>query len=146
MGAEKTMPTKILAIDDDAAMTELLTLLLKSHGFEVTTANSSEKGIDLIRKIRPDIILLDLMMPQMDGWETCKKIRKFSNIPIVVLSALNNPGMVASALDAGADDYLIKPVPSSILVAHIKNLARRNTAKLNPSKSMMRSPTKPIFS
>ncbi|MBT3320697.1 MAG: response regulator transcription factor [Anaerolineae bacterium] len=140
------MPTKILAIDDDAAMTELLTLLLKSHGFEVTTANSSEKGIDLIRKIRPDIILLDLMMPQMDGWETCKKIRKFSNIPIVVLSALNNPGMVASALDAGADDYLIKPVPSSILVAHIKNLARRNTAKLNPSKSMMRSPTKPIFS
>ncbi|MBT3315231.1 MAG: response regulator transcription factor [Anaerolineae bacterium] len=140
------MPTKILAIDDDTAMTELLTLLLKSHGFEVTTANSSEKGIELIPQIKPDIILLDLMMPQMDGWETCKKIRKFSNIPIVVLSALNNPGMVASALDAGADDYLIKPVPSSILVAHIKNLARRSTAKLNPSKSMMRTSTETIFS
>ncbi len=82
----------------------------------------------------------------MDGWETCKKIRKFSNIPIVVLSALNNPGMVASALDAGADHYLIKPVPSSILVAHIKNLARRSTAKLNPSKSMMRTSTETILS
>ena len=140
------MLTKILAIDDDTAMTELLALLLKSHGFEITTANSGEKGIELIQQIRPDIILLDLMMPQMDGWETCKKIRKFSKTPIIVLSALNNPGMVASALDAGADDYLIKPVPSSILIAHIKNLARRNTAQLNPSKSMMRNSTEPIFS
>ena len=140
------MLTKILAIDDDTAMTELLALLLKSHGFEITTANSGEKGIELIQQIRPDIILLDLMMPQMDGWETCKKIRKFSKTPIIVLSALNNPGMVASALDAGADDYLIKPVPSSILIAHIKNLARRNTAQLNPYKSMMRNSTEPVFS
>ncbi|MCP4140407.1 MAG: response regulator [Chloroflexi bacterium] len=140
------MPTKILAIDDDSAMTELLTLLLKSHGFEVTTTNSGEKGFELIQQIKPDVILLDLMMPKMDGWETCKKIRKFCKTPIVVLSALNNPGMVASALDAGADDYLIKPVPSSILVAHIKNLTRRNTAQLNPSKSMMRTQKKPVLS
>lgn len=125
------MPIRVLAIDDDIAMTELLTVLLQSHGFEIMTENSGSDGIETIKKGNPDIILLDLMMPGMDGWETCKIIRSFSNIPIVVLSALNNPGMVASALDAGADDYLIKPVPSSILVAHIKNLARRATGALS---------------
>ena len=132
MMLEKHMPIKILAIDDDTAMTELLTVLLESRDFEITTANSGKEGISLIKQINPDIILLDLMMPEMDGWETCKKIRDFSNTPIVVLSALNNPDMVASALDAGADDYLIKPVPSSLLQAHIRNLARRTTGELKP--------------
>ncbi len=139
------MTIKILAIDDDTAMTELLTILLQSHDFEVTTTNSGEEGIGLISQIRPDIILLDLMMPNMDGWDTCKKIRTFSNTPIIVLSALNNPGMVASALDAGADDYLIKPVPSSLLVAHIKTLARRSTGQLKPYPNMM-NVTNPVYS
>ncbi len=66
------------------------------------------------------------MMPEMDGWEVCKAIREFSNLPILILSALDNPGMVAAALDAGADDYLIKPVPSGVLIAHINNLLRRS--------------------
>jgi two-component system KDP operon response regulator KdpE len=139
------MTIKILAIDDDTAMTELLTLLLQSHDFEIATANSGQEGIKLIPQIKPDIILLDLMMPNMDGWDTCKKIRAFSNIPIIVLSALNNPGMVASALDAGADDYLIKPVPSSLLVAHIKTLARRSTGQLRPYPDMM-NVTNPVYS
>ncbi len=139
------MPTKILAIDDDIAMTELLTLLLWSREFEITTSNNSKEGIALVRKINPNIILLDLMMPNIDGWETCKKIRKFSNIPIMVLSALDNPGMVASALDAGADDYLIKPVPSNLLIAHIRNLTRRSTGQLTPSPSMI-DISKPRFS
>ena len=137
------MTIKILAIDDDTAMTDLLIILLKSYNFKIATANSGKEGIDLIRKTQPDIILLDLMMPDMDGWETCKRIRGFSNTPIVVLSALNNPGMIASALDAGADDYLIKPVPSSILVAHIKNLARRSTGQLRPYSNMMEISRKP---
>ncbi len=136
------MPIKVLAIDDDTAMTELLTLLLQTHSFEITTANSGQEGIALLKKKNPDIVLLDLMMPGMDGWEVCKQIRSFSNIPIVVLSALNNPGMVASALDAGADDYLIKPVPSSILVAHLKNLARRSTSQLGQLPSV----SNPAFS
>ena len=140
------MTIKILAIDDDTAMTELLTLLLQPHDFEVVTVNSGKEGIDLLQQIRPDIILLDLMMPEMDGWETCKKIRAFSNTPIVILSALNNPGMVASALDAGADDYLIKPVSGSILIAHIKNLARRSTAQLTPYSNIVNHASKPVFS
>ncbi len=116
---------KVLIIDDDPAMTELLCLLLKAATLKVITANSGQEGIHLIHTESPDIIVLDLMMPEMDGYEVCQQIRAFSAIPILVLSALDMPGMVSKALDAGADDYLIKPVTSSILVAHLNNLLRR---------------------
>ncbi|NQU30444.1 MAG: response regulator [Anaerolineae bacterium] len=139
------MPFKVLAIDDDIAMTELLTLLLQSQNFEIKTANNGPDGIELLREIKPDIILLDLMMPGMDGWETCKKIRSFGNIPIIVISALNNPEIVASALDAGADDFLVKPIPNKVLVAHIKNLARRATGQFGPISQLVNT-SKPTFS
>ncbi len=119
------MTKKVLAIDDDSAMTELLTLLLRTHGFNILTANTGEDGVAITRKDPPDVIILDLMMPGMDGWEVCTEIRTFSNVPILVFSALDSPGMVASALDAGADDYLVKPVPSGTLVAHLNKLIRR---------------------
>ena len=120
------MPIKVLAIDDDVAMTDLLSLLLRTNKFDVITANNGADGIALVKHATPDIVLLDMMMPEMDGWQVCEEIRKFSNIPVLVLSALNKPGLVASALDAGADDYLIKPVPSNILIAHIKNLTKHS--------------------
>jgi len=132
------MTIKILAVNDDPAMAELLTFLLQSYNFEIKTASSASEGIQLIQQLRPNIILLDLMMADINGWDTCRKIRGFSNIPILVLSAINNPEIVARALDAGADDYLIKPISSSLLVAHIKNLARRSTAELRPLTNMMR--------
>lgn len=140
------MPIRVLTIDDDPAMTELLTLLLQIHQFDAITANNGHDGIALVKTAAPDIVLLDMMMPQMDGWQVCEEIRKFSNVPIVVLSALNNPAMVASALDAGADDYLIKPVPSSILIAHIKNLVRRSsgTGNLRPDAASLQGGT--VFS
>jgi DNA-binding response OmpR family regulator len=119
------MTIKVLAIDDDPAMTELLNLLLMTQGFEVKTANSGEEGIKLIREYEPDIIILDLMMPGMSGWQVCSEARRISNVPILILSALDNPGNVATALDSGADDYLVKPVPSGMLVAHINKLTRR---------------------
>jgi two-component system response regulator MtrA len=119
------MPIKVLAIDDDPAMTELLTLLLKTHGFDVLTANTGEDGVTQVQEYKPDVVILDLMMPGMDGWQVCSAVRKFSNVPILIFSALDSPGMVASALDAGADDYLVKPVPSGVLVAHVKKLTRR---------------------
>ncbi|MDI6770598.1 MAG: response regulator [Anaerolineales bacterium] len=119
------MSLKVLAIDDDPAMTELLTLLLKARGFEVFTANTGDDGIRMVRENLPDVVILDLMMPGVDGWQVCARVREFSSTPILILSALDNPGMVASALDAGADDYLIKPVPSSVLIAHLNNLTRR---------------------
>jgi DNA-binding response OmpR family regulator len=120
------MTIKILVIDDDNAVTDLLSVLLRSQGFEVTATNNSADGVGLVRQDQPDLIILDLMMPEMDGWEVCRAVRAFSQTPIIVLSALNDPSMVASVLDAGADDYLTKPTPSRILVAHINRLLRRN--------------------
>jgi DNA-binding response OmpR family regulator len=126
---------KILVIDDDPAMTELLKILLQPTVNRVLTANSGMEGVDLARQFDPNVIILDLMMPELDGWQVCSIIRGFSKVPILILSALDNPGMVARALDAGADDYLIKPVPSGVLHAHIKNLVRRATGELqsNPA-------------
>ena len=119
------MALKVLLIDDDPAMTELLALLLKTHGYLPLEAFSGEDGVRHIHSDSPDVVILDLMMPGMDGWQVCGEVRKFSNVPILILSALDNPGLVARALDAGADDYLVKPVPSGVLVAHLNQLTRR---------------------
>ena len=117
---------KILVIDDDPAMTDLLKLLLEQASSAILTANTGPDGIQLAKTEHPDVIILDLMMPDMSGWQVSKAVREFSKVPILILSALDSPGLVAAALDAGADDYLIKPVPSNVLVAHINNLVRRN--------------------
>ena len=122
------MPKTVLTIDDDTAITELLAMLLSTHGYDVLTANTGDAGIEIIKEKKPNIVVLDLMMPGVDGWQVCKRVREFSNVPIVVLSALDDPDMIASALDAGADDYLVKPVSSSILVAHLNRLISRTGA------------------
>jgi DNA-binding response OmpR family regulator len=137
--------TKIIVIDDDTAVTDLLSVLLNSHGFDVRVTNNSTEGMGMIREEEFDLVILDLMMPEMDGWEICKEVRSFSQVPIIVLSALNDPSMVASVLDAGADDYLTKPTPSRILVAHINRLTRRNgTAPLPASTNILTNPPKPL--
>ena len=128
------MALKVLIIDDDPALTELLTLLLRTRGMDAYMANSGEDGIKLIRGVAPDVVILDLMMPGMDGWQVCTEVRSFSNVPILILSALDSPGMVASALDAGADDYLVKPVPSGVLLAHLNTLTRRANTENSPRK------------
>lgn len=121
--------TRILVIDDDQAMTEMLRLVLEPNAFEVLVAHSGPEGIEATRKLTPEVVVLDLLMPGMDGWEVCKEIRTFSQVPILVLSAISKPGIIARALDEGADDYLLKPMPSSVLIAHLKRLARRARAE-----------------
>jgi DNA-binding response OmpR family regulator len=133
------MPIKILVIDDDSAVTDLLSLLLKSQGFDVAATNSSTDGLSMIRDDSPDVVVLDLMMPEMDGWQICKTVREFSQVPIIILSALNDPSMIASVLDAGADDYLTKPTPSRVLVAHINRLVHR-TGPLHAGTSVSTRP------
>ena len=120
------MSVQLLVIDDDSAVTDLLSLLLRSHGFEVVATNNSTEGLTMIRDNAPDVVILDLMMPDMDGWQICKAVREFSQVPIIILSALNDPSMIASVLDAGADDYLTKPTPSRVLIAHINRLVNRS--------------------
>lgn len=123
------MLTKVLVIDDDPDMTDLLSLLLNRRDFDVISCNSGEEGVQKARNESPDVIILDLMMKGMDGWQVCTAVRKFSSIPIIILSALDNPGMVVSALDAGADDFLTKPVSSGLLVSRLNTLTRRTSSK-----------------
>lgn len=127
------MPLKILTIDDDPAITDLISLLLRSYGLDVIVANDGEHGLELARTQNPDLIMLDLTMPGMDGWQVCKEIRAGSKVPIIVLSALDDPSVISTVLDAGADDYMVKPVPSSVLIAHINNLTRRAHVENNVS-------------
>jgi DNA-binding response OmpR family regulator len=119
------MPLKVLSIDDDPDMTKLLSLLLDGYGLEVISANVGRLGLELAHSEKPDVIVLDLMMPGLnDGWALCKAIRSFSRVPIIILSALDDPASIAAGLDAGADDYLVKPVPGNVLVACIHKFTR----------------------
>jgi two-component system KDP operon response regulator KdpE len=131
------MPIKILIIDDDLAITELLNMLLRTHGFDVITSNSGVEGVQFAQEKLPQVVLLDLMMPDMDGWQICKAIRLFSNMPILILSAINDPRMVASVLDVGADDFLVKPVPSSVLVAHLRKMVRQTGSLRAPEINVL---------
>lgn len=107
-------------------------MLLQTHGFDVLTANFAREAIQIVREKQPQAVILDLMMPDMDGRQVCRAIREFSNVPIIILSALNDPETVANALDSGADDYLVKPVPSDVLAAHLNRLIKR-TGRLSMS-------------
>ncbi len=134
------MNLSVLLISDDAAMTEMLAGVLFSRRFDVTTVVGTEAALQVITDNPPHIVVLDLTGPQLDGRDTCRAIRLASNVPILVLSALNEPSIVARMLDAGADDYLVKPVPVSVLIAHLRKLARRTGAlglgKPEPAKSI----------
>lgn len=118
------MATKLLVIDDDLILSDTLKTILEPQGFDVQVANSGVEGIQAVRDWNPDVILLDLMMPEMDGWQVCRSIREFSQTPVLVLSAVINPEMVARALDEGANDYMVKPAPTGVLASRLKRLAR----------------------
>ncbi len=117
-------------IDDDKVLTDMLKISLEPDTFDVITANSGEDGLAAARQQRPEVIILDLVMPGMSGWQVGKAIREDSRVPILVLSALDKPEVVTNALNEGADDFLIKPVSIEMLVAHINNLSRRARAEM----------------
>ena len=117
--------SSVLVIDNDVALTELLKATLEPKTFIVHTAHEVKEGINSVNQLNPDVIVLDLYLPEKDGPQVCRDIREFSNTPILILSVLNNPDAIARALDEGADDYLIKPVSSGVLIAHLKKLIRR---------------------
>lgn len=116
---------QVLVIDDDPTITTLYQNILPPQGFDVLVANSGPEGVQAARKLQPDVIVLDLIMPGMTGWEVCREIRTFSQTPILVLSAVVDAGEETRALDAGADDYLVKPIPRGILAARLRRLAQQ---------------------
>jgi DNA-binding response OmpR family regulator len=134
--------TRVLVIDDDKILTDMLKLSLGSLSFDVITTNSGEEGIRAARQQNPDVIILDLVMPGIDGWQIGKAIREFSRVPILVMSALDKPGVVTSALDGGADDFLIKPVSTEILVAHLNKLTRRARAEKEAAANRLAPPAR----
>ncbi len=116
---------KILIIDDDPIMTELLRLVLQPTA-EVIVAHSGGDGIKFAGELLPDIIIVDGMLPDMEGVQVCQAVRQFSSIPIMILSALDTPRAIAAALNMGADDYMVKPVSCNLLLARIYQLIRRS--------------------
>jgi len=120
------MAIEILLIDDDPDFSIMLRTLLRGRDFQVRAVYTGEDGVDTCRADPPDVVILDLLMPNTDGWQVCEKIRSFSDVPIIILSALGAPASVARALDAGADDYLIKPVHASLLASRLNALVRRH--------------------
>ena len=116
---------KILVVDDDKNICELLRLYLVKEGYSVTMAHDGAAALTEFDKLHPDLVLLDVMMPVMDGWETCRKLRAKSNTPIIMLTAKGETYDKVLGLELGADDYMIKPFDSKELVARVKAVLRR---------------------
>jgi two-component system KDP operon response regulator KdpE len=124
--AEATVEKKILVIDDDPAFARLVGRALTQKGYEVLSATSGSDGLRLLFDRRPDMVLLDVVMPGMDGWQTCSRIRDISDIPIIMLTAHEKTeDDIVHGLDCGADDYVIKPVGGKELMARVRAVMRR---------------------
>jgi len=116
----------ILVIDNDPSTAAVFKKLLMSKDYHVLTSNSSKESLDIVQRVMLDLIILDLLMPEMDGWQLCQAIREMTRTPILIISAIESSEIITKTLDLGADDYLVKPVSSYTLMAHVKNLVRRH--------------------
>ena len=125
------MGKKILVVDDEPTFVELVSQTLTHKGYEVLAAGDGQEALRLLFAHRPDLVLLDVIMPKMDGWQTCSRIRELSDVPIVMLTGKQKSEEdIVRGLDYGADEYLIKPVGSRELVARVQAILRR--AELPP--------------
>jgi len=117
--------TRILVVDDEPRYLRLLQINLQTEGYEIITATNGEDALELISMQSPDLVLLDIMMPKLDGITTCERIRQFSNIPIIMLTAKGEEHDRVQGLDIGADDYIVKPFSAIELLARVKAVLRR---------------------
>ena len=113
---------KILIIDDEADLRRFVRLRLSRAGYKVFEASNGIEGLEQLYKVKPHLIVLDIMMPKMDGWETCRRIREVSDVPILILSAKGDRGSKVKGLDLGANDYLAKPFAGFELLKRIESL------------------------
>ena len=116
---------KILVVDDDQNICELLRLYIEKENFEVAVANDGRRALELFDSFSPDLILLDIMLPELDGWQVCREIRKKSQCPIIMLTAKGEVFDKVLGLELGADDYVVKPFETKEVVARIKAVLRR---------------------
>lgn len=123
----------IMVVDDDFNICELIRLILKKEDFKVIVANDGISALEKLEIDKINLIILDIMMPNMDGWEFCKEVRKFSNIPIIMLTAKSEINQKVKGFDIGADDYLTKPFEPEELVARVKALLKRCNISISKS-------------
>lgn len=119
------MPNKILIVDDDVNICELLRLYLEKDGFDTVVANDGRTAVEYVSKYSPNLILLDIMLPILDGWQVCREIRKVSDTPIIMLTAKGEVFDKILGLELGADDYISKPFDTKEVIARIKAVLRR---------------------
>ena len=122
---------RVLVVDDDAALAEMLSLVLRNEGFDPIWCAHGDKALDTYRDARPDLVLLDLMLPGKDGVAICREIRAESLVPIVMLTAKSDTIDVVAGLEAGADDYVAKPFKAKELIARIKTRLRRSPEEVD---------------
>ncbi len=120
------MSNKILVVDDDLHICELLKLYLENENYTVYVANDGQAAVDTFASKAPDLVLLDIMLPKMDGWQVCREIRKTSSVPIIMLSAKGETFDKVLGLELGADDYVTKPFEAKEVMARIKAVLRRS--------------------
>ncbi len=117
--------SRILIVDDEKNICELLELYLRKDGYETEKAMNGEQAIEKFTSFGPDLVLLDIMLPEMDGWQVCREIRKMSNVPIIMVSAKGETFDKVLGLELGADDYITKPFDTKEVLARIKSVLRR---------------------
>ncbi len=132
------MPHKILLIDDDRSMLKLLGRYLDISGYEVVVAENGLAGIQTLYNERPDLIVLDVMMPRLDGWETCRRIRDMTNIPIIMLTVKGEEPDKLKAFDLGVDDYVTKPFSFAELAARIRAVLQRAGREVGEPETRIR--------
>ena len=121
----RPMRGRVLVVDDDAALAEMLGIVLRGEGFEPTFVSDGDKALEVFRDTHPDLVLLDLMLPTVDGIDVCRQIRAESGVPIVMLTAKTDTVDVVLGLESGADDYIVKPFKSKELIARVRARLRR---------------------
>ncbi len=124
---------KILIIEDDINISDLVGMYLKKEGFAITKAHDGIKGVEAFKSETPHLVILDIMLPKLDGWEVCKEIKKISDVPIIMLTAKGDTFDKVLGLRMGADDYIVKPFEPRELVARVDAVLRRTTLQSSGS-------------
>jgi two-component system response regulator MtrA len=128
------MKARVLVVDDDPALAEMLTIVLRGEGFDTAVVADGSRAMPAVREFKPDLVLLDLMLPGMNGIDVCKAIRAESGVPVVMLTAKTDTVDIVLGLESGADDYVVKPFKPKELVARIRARLRRTEAE--PAESL----------
>src|SRR5690348_11377700 len=124
----------VLVADDEKNIVQLARMYLQAEGFTVESAANGREALDKVRQVKPDLVILDLMMPDVDGWEVCRRLRKEGDVPIIMLTARDDDVDKIVGLELGADDYVTKPFNARELVARVKAVLRRYSAGKAPER------------